>query len=82
MDDKTKLYSQFLAQQKMENDMAMAQILATKVGKEAYSRQFNIPLEQLEGEDNGYSMLGAIDNFYSESMDSNDYQNNNEYSWR
>ena len=80
--DKTKLYSQFLAQQKMENDMAMAQILATKVGKEAYSRQFNIPLEQLEGEDNGYSMLGAIDNFYSESMDSSDYQNNNEYSWK
>lgn len=80
--DKTKLYSQFLAQQKMENDMAMAQILATKVGKEAYSRQFNIPLEQLEGEDNGYSMLGAIDNFYSESMDSSDYRNNDEYSWR
>lgn len=80
--DKTKLYSQFLAQQKMENDMAMAQILATKVGKEAYSRQFNIPLEQLEGEDNGFSMLGAIDNFYSESMDSSDYQNNNEYSWK
>lgn len=80
--DKTKLYSQFLAQQKMENDMAMAQILATKVGKEAYSRQFNIPLEQLEGDDNGYSMLGAIDNFYSESMDSSDYQNNNEYSWK
>lgn len=80
--DKTKLYSQFLAQQKMENDMAMAQILATKVGKEAYSRQFNIPLEQLDGEDNGFSMLGAIDNFYSESMDSSDYQNNNEYSWK
>lgn len=80
--DKTKLYSQFLAQQKMENDMAMAQILATRVGKEAYSRQFNIPLEQLDGEDNGFSMLGAIDNFYSESMDSSDYQNNNEYSWK
>ena len=60
----------------------MAQILATKVGKEAYSRQFNIPLEQLDGEDNGFSMLGAIDNFYSESMDSSDYQNNNEYSWK
>jgi hypothetical protein len=66
----------------MENDMAMAQILATKVGKEAYSRQFNIPLEQLEGDDSGYSMLGAIDNFYSESMDSNDYQNNNGHSWK
>ena len=67
--DKTKLYSQFLAQQKAENEAAMAQILATRVGREAYSRQFNVPIEQLEGEDNGYSMLGAIDNFYNESIE-------------
>ena len=75
--DRTKTYQQFLAEQQAENDAAMARILSTKIGKEAYARQFNIPLENLEGEDNGYSMLGAIENFYSE----NDYEepNNKNY---
>ena len=68
--DKSKLYSQFVAQQQAENDLAMAQILSTKIGREAYSRQFNIPIDQINSEDNGYSMLGAIDNFYSESINS------------
>jgi len=81
--DKTKLYSQFLAQQKAENDAAMAQILATKVGKEAYSRQFNIPLEQLEGEDNGFDMMGIINNFYTEHEEPNEkYQRYDDYIWK
>jgi hypothetical protein len=58
----------------------MAQILATKIGREAYSRQFNVPLEQLEGENQGYSMLGAIDNFYSEYEEPNQqFHNMNEW---
>lgn len=65
--NKDKLYHQFVAQQKAENDMAMASILATKIGREAYARQFNIPIEQIETEDNGYDMTSAINNFYSES---------------
>ena len=78
--DKSKLYTQFLEQQRAENDAAMAQILATKIGREAYSRQFNVPLEQLEGENQGYSMLGAIDNFYSEYEEPNQqFQNMNEW---
>lgn len=78
--DKSKLYTQFLEQQRAENDAAMAQILATKIGREAYSRQFNVPLEQLEDENQGYSMLGAIDNFYSEYEEPNQqFHNMNEW---
>ena len=78
--DKSILYNQFLEQQRAENDAAMAQILSTKIGREAYSRQFNIPLEQLEGENREYSMLGAIDNFYSEYEEPNQqFQNMNEW---
>ena len=78
--DKSKLYTQFLEQQRAENDAAMAQILATKIGREAYSRQFNVPLEQLEGENQGYSMLGAIDNFYNEYEEPNQqFHNMNEW---
>ena len=53
----------------------MANILATKIGKEAYAKQFNIPLDHLDSEDTGYSMLSAIDNFYSETIDSMDMNN-------
>ena len=64
--DKTKLYNQFLAEQKAENDRAMAEILRTKIGREAYSRQFNMNPDQLDNMDqNGYDMLGVIDNFYN-----------------
>jgi hypothetical protein len=81
--DKTKLYQQFLEQQKAENDAAMAQILATKIGREAYSRQYNVPIEQLEGDENGYSMLGVINNFYSEYEESNQqYKTMNNNRWQ
>lgn len=78
--NKDKLYHQFVAEQKAENDRAMAQILSTKIGRDAYARQFNIPRDQLDDEDSGYSMLSAIDNFYSES---NDYssQDKDNYPW-
>ena len=64
--DKTKLYNQFLEEQKAENDRAMAEILRTKIGREAYSRQFNMNPDQLDNIDqDGYDMLGVIDNFYN-----------------
>lgn len=66
--DNSKLYQQFLAEQKMENDRAMAQILASKIGRDAYARQFNVPRDQLDANDNGFDMLGIIDNFYSEDI--------------
>lgn len=66
--DRTKLYQQFLAEQQAENDMAMAQILSTNIGREAYARQFNVPKEQLDFENNGFDMLDAINNFYSEDI--------------
>ena len=72
--DKSKLYQQFVEQQRLENEAAMAQILSTRLGKEAYARQFNIPIESMGQEDNSYSMLNAIDQFYSEE---NDYSNIN-----
>jgi hypothetical protein len=72
--DKSKMYQQFVEQQRLENEAAMAQILSTRLGKEAYARQFNIPIESMGQEDNSYSMLNAIDQFYSEE---NDYSNIN-----
>lgn len=66
--DKSKLYKQFLTEQQTENDIAMAQILSTKIGRDAYARQFNVPKEQLDFDDNGFDMLGAINNFYSEDI--------------
>lgn len=66
--DKSKLYSQFVAQQQVANDNAMMQILNTRVGREAYARQFNVPMSSLNTEDNNtFNMLSAIDQFYSES---------------
>lgn len=66
--DKSKLYKQFLTEQQTENDIAMAQILSTKIGRDAYARQFNVPKEQLDFDDNGFDMLGVINNFYSEDI--------------
>ena len=61
----------------------MAQILSTRIGREAYARQFNIPVENIESDETGFSMLGAINNFYSESLDeSEDYQRYNDYPWK
>lgn len=64
--DKSKLYQQFLAEQQADNDRALAQILSTKIGRDAYAEKYNIPREQLDSDDNGYNMLNDIDNFYSE----------------
>lgn len=63
--NKDKLFSQFMEQQRMENESAMANILSTKLGRDAFANQYNIPREQLDNEDsNGFDMLNAIDNFY------------------
>jgi hypothetical protein len=78
--DKSMLYNQFVEQQRQENEEAMAKILATKIGREAYAQQFNIPIENLNQEDSGFNMLGAIDNFYSEDHDYSDQQQVNQYS--
>ena len=45
--DKTKLYQQFLAEQKAENNEAMNEILKTQIGRDAYSRQYNINKDQM-----------------------------------
>lgn len=64
--DKTKLYQQFLAEQKAENDEAMNEILKSQIGRDAYSRQYNINKDQMGIDDSSYDMLGVINNFYSE----------------
>lgn len=64
--DKTKSYQQFLAEQKAENDEAMNEILKTQIGRDAYSRQYNINKDQMGIDDSSYDMLGVINNFYSE----------------
>lgn len=64
--DKTKLYQQFLAEQKAENDEAMNEILKTQIGRDAYSRQYNINKDQMGIDESSYDMLGVINNFYSE----------------
>ena len=45
MNDKTKPYQEFIDQQKKENDEAMQQILQTKIGRQAYSEKWNVPIE-------------------------------------
>jgi len=64
--DKTKLYQQFLAEQKAENDRAMNEILKTQAGRDAYARQYNINKDQMGVDESSYDMLGIINNFYSE----------------
>lgn len=66
--NKSKLYQHFVMEQQAENEMAMAKILSSKIGRDAYARQFNVPREQLDAEDNGFDMLDAIDNFYKEDI--------------
>lgn len=64
--DKTKLYQQFLAEQKAENDRAMDEILKTQAGRDAYARQYNINKDQMGVDESSYDMLSIINNFYSE----------------
>lgn len=64
--DKTKLYQQFLAEQKAENDRAMDEILKTQAGRDAYARQYNINKDQMGVNESSYDMLSIINNFYSE----------------
>lgn len=64
--DKTKLYQQFLAEQKAENDRAMDEILKTQAGRDAYARQYNINKDQMDVDESSYDMLSIINNFYSE----------------
>lgn len=64
--DKTKLYQQFLVEQKAENDRAMDEILKTQAGRDAYARQYNINKDQMGVDESSYDMLGIINNFYSE----------------
>lgn len=64
--NKDKLYQQWIAQQQKENDEAVARIIATRLGQQAYSEKYNIPLEDLANNDTGFDMLGVIDSFYRE----------------
>jgi hypothetical protein len=64
--DKTKLYQQFLTEQKAENDRAMDEILKTQAGRDAYARQYNINKDQMGVDESSYDMLSIINNFYSE----------------
>lgn len=40
-----KTYSQFMAEQKKNDDIALQKILSTKNGKEAYAKLYNVPLD-------------------------------------
>lgn len=64
--DKTKLYQQFINEQKAANEIAMAQILSTQIGKNAYVNKFNVPIEQLDINNNSFDMTNIINNFYNE----------------
>lgn len=73
--NKDKLYQQFLQSQKEENEKAMQQILASKIGRQAYADKYNIPIDSIEANDTGFSMLGAINNFYSDDDQSDNNGN-------
>ena len=41
------MYHEWLREQTMQDQLAMDNILSTKAGREAYSRQFNTPMEDI-----------------------------------
>src|SRR5574344_1970020 len=67
INDGTKSYNQFIAEQRKENNEAMRQILLNKVGQKAYCSKFNVPAESIQEQNQSFSMLGAINNYYDES---------------
>ena len=71
LDNKSKLYKEFIQEQQNENDEAMSEILKTKLGRQAYATTFNVPLESLEEDNTQYSMMSAINGFYIENKNDN-----------
>ena len=69
LDDGTKLFTQWLDQQRQENEDAMARILQTRVGQMAYSKKFNIPMDAVQGQNPQVSMTPVIDQFYKDMDD-------------
>lgn len=65
--DKSKLYQQFIEEQRQADEDALQQILNTQIGRQAYSNKYNIPLESVENMvSSEYNMLTHINNFYNE----------------
>lgn len=68
-----KLHHEWVKEQLEKDDRAMQAILATRIGKEAYSKQFNTPIEELQ--EAMFTIPDNIfDSFYS-NEESNDDTN-------
>lgn len=64
---KSKLYSQFVEEQKAKDDEYLRQILSTRIGREAYSNTYNIPIDAVDNMvSNEYNMISHINDFYKE----------------
>lgn len=71
--DKNKgmLYGEWLKKEAEKDQMAMDNILATRVGKEAYARQFNVPIADLQMA-NYKIPASTYNDFYSDGDESDD----------
>lgn len=69
LNDGSMLYKDWLEQQRQEDQEALQKILSTPVGRQAYSKKFNKPLDELEGPNNQYSMINTINQFYKDMND-------------
>lgn len=66
LNNKSKLYQEFIDQQHNDNQEALKELLQTKLGRQAYAEKWNIPLESLEDQNSQYDMTNIINSFYHE----------------
>ena len=68
INDNTKLYHQFVEEERAKDDAAMQEILSTRLGQMAYADKYNMPLETVQEDiGNQYNMISAINGFYSDN---------------
>lgn len=78
LNDGTMSYQQFLDREEQKNKDAMNRILISQVGQQAYADKYNIPIESLQESQEQFNMLYAINNFYTDTEDL-EQKENNEY---
>ena len=67
--DKTILYSQWEEQQRAQDEMALKQLLSTKIGRKAYARKYSISEEDLNRDNEMIKIPDSVfDQFYSETF--------------
>ena len=76
LNDGTISYQQFLDREEQKNKDAMNRILISQIGQQAYADKYNIPIESLQESQEQFNMLYAINNFYADTEDLEQKENN------